>query len=332
MLSNRKTKHLYLKQATKVRHFLLKALSRESLIFLFFVVIATGFWLLQTLDNDYEMVVEVPVHLRGVPDDVVVTEEPVAKLRVKVKDKGSALLNYLISRRIKSIPIDFAEHKGVDGEVMIPTVIFERDMQSRLNISTKIVDILPDTLSYMFNNGECRSVPVVASGRMETARQYYLSAVLLEPDSVVVYAPHNILDTLTAIYTEPVDYRDLSESTSAEVGLAHVRGAKMVPDRAKLTLHVDVYTEKTVEVPVVGEGFPDGMVPRTFPATVKVTFMVGLDKFSDIHVSDFAAHIHYDEYLNNSDDKLDVTLDAWPDFVSNVRISPEKVDFLIEKN
>jgi len=52
------------------------------------VVIATGFWLLQTLDNDYEMVVEVPVHLRGVPDDVVVTEEPVAKLRVKVRTRA----------------------------------------------------------------------------------------------------------------------------------------------------------------------------------------------------------------------------------------------------
>jgi hypothetical protein len=332
MLSKRKAKHLYLKLATKVRSFLLKALSGESLIFLFFVVIATGFWLLQTLDNDYEMVVDVPVHLRGVPDDVVITEEPVAKLRVKVKDKGSALLNYIISRRMRSIPIDFAEHKDVGGEVQIPTVIFERDMQSRLNISTKIVEILPDTLSYLFCDGECRRLPVVATGRIKTARQYYLSNVILEPDSVLAYAPHNILDTLTAARTEAVDHRDLSETISEEVGFSYVRGVKFVPEKVKLTCHVDVYTEKTVEVPVVGDGFPAGMVPRSFPATVKVTFMVGLDRFSDIHISDFAAHIHYDEYLNNSDDKLDVTLDSWPDFISNVRVSPEKVDFLIERN
>jgi hypothetical protein len=59
--------------------------------------------------------------------------------------------------------------------------------------------------------------------------------------------------------------------------------------------------------------------------------MVGLDKFNRIHPSDFNAVISYEEYLNNSSDKLGVTLESWPDFVGNVRIAPERVDFLIEK-
>jgi hypothetical protein len=331
MLGNRKSKHLYLKLTSKVRTFLLKVLGREFLIFLFFTVVAAGFWLLQTLDNDYEMVVEVPVHLKGVPDDVVVTEDPVEKLQVKVKDRGSALLNYVVGRHLKAIALDFGERKGVDGLVTIPASSLERDVQSRLNVSTKVVEIQPDTLSYVFTHGECRKVRVVASGELKAARQYYVSATLFTPDSVLVYAPRHILDTLSVAATEPLYLTDLSESGSQDVAIAKVKGAKFVPSEVKLSYSVDVYTEKTIEVPVHGVGFPDGMVLRTFPATVKVTFMVGLDKFNRIHPSDFNAVISYEEYLNNSSDKLGVTLESWPDFVGNVRIAPERVDFLIEK-
>jgi hypothetical protein len=41
--------------------------------------------------------------------------------------------------------------------------------------------------------------------------------------------------------------------------------------------------------------------------------------------------IPYEEYAGNSGDKLGVTLVGHPDCVSNVRVSPERVDFLIER-
>jgi hypothetical protein len=328
---SRKTRHLYLKLTKKVRTFLLRAMSREFLTFLLFVAVAAGFWLLQTLDNDYEMTVEVPVHLKNVPDEVVITEEPVATLQVKLKDRGSALLNYVVGRRMKVITIDFTQYRGLDGMVAIPTAIFERDMQSRLNISTRVAEILPDTLTYVFTYGECRRVPVVATGNIKAARQYYVSDTVFSPDSVTVYAPKHILDTISTARTEPLSLTDLSETRSTDVALMHVAGAKFVPDKISITSKVDVYTEKTFEVPVTGVGFPADMVLRTFPATVKVTFQVGLDKLAGIDASDFMVIIPYEEYAGNSGDKLGVTLVGHPDCVSNVRVSPERVDFLIER-
>ena len=63
----------YKKTKEKVKDFLLSDNCKESLIFLFFFIISFGFWLLQTLKNDYEADFHIPVRLKNVPDNVVWT-------------------------------------------------------------------------------------------------------------------------------------------------------------------------------------------------------------------------------------------------------------------
>ena len=83
---------MYLKTSRRIKDFLLSDTSREFLIFLFFFLIASGFWLIQTLNNDYEKEFSIPVQMKNVPNDVVLTSEPSSELRVKVRDKGTVLL------------------------------------------------------------------------------------------------------------------------------------------------------------------------------------------------------------------------------------------------
>ena len=96
MLDRRKIRYTYLKLSKKIKDFLLSDKSREFLIFLFFFLIAGGFWLLQTLNNDYEAEFSIPVRVKDLPNNVVLTSEPPSELRVRVKDKGTVLLNYML--------------------------------------------------------------------------------------------------------------------------------------------------------------------------------------------------------------------------------------------
>ena len=96
MFERRNIKHIYLNITRKIKNFLLSEKSREFFVFLFFFVVAGGFWLLQTLNNDYETEFSIPVRLKGVPNNTVITSEPAAELRIKVKDKGTVLLNYML--------------------------------------------------------------------------------------------------------------------------------------------------------------------------------------------------------------------------------------------
>ena len=123
----------------------------------------------------------------------------------------------------------------------------------------------------------------------------------------------------------------LDEDKAARLSLHKVRGAKFIPDKVELKVLVDLYTEKTVEVPIVGLNFPASKDLRTFPSKVKVNFRVGMSRFKSITADDFVLAVTYEELLQNEDPKIRLHLKSMPPGVSNVRIDPVEVDYLIEQ-
>lgn len=331
MFERRNIKYLYLKFSKKIRDFLLSEKSREFLIFLFFFLIASGFWLLQTLNSDYETEFSIPVRLKGVPSNVVLTSEPPSELRIKVKDKGTVLLNYMLGKSFFPVNLNFDDYEGRNNHVRIYAPEFEKNVLNQLNASTRLLSISPDTLEYIYATGKSKLVPIELVGKVVAARQYYLSDTLYSPDSVLVYAPKNILDTITTAYTQRLNLDNISDTLRQRISLARVRGAKFVPNVVDLTLPVDIYTEKTVEVPLHGINFPADKILRAFPSKVQITFQVGLSRFRKVKADDFIINVSYEELLKLGSDKYTVKLKTLPYGVSHIRIVPEQVDFLIEQ-
>lgn len=305
--------------------------SREFLIFLFFFVIAGGFWLLQTLNNDYEAEFSIPVRLRNVPNNVVITSEPSSELHIKVKDKGTVLLNYMLARSFLPVNLDFSDYRRANNHVRIYASEIERKIASQLNVSTRLLTVKPDTLEYIYSTGKSKLVPVRFQGKVTAGRQYYISDTIFSPDSVLVYAPANILDTIKVAYTRQLDLENVSDTLKQRVPLATVKGAKFVPAAVDLTFPVDIYTEKTVEVPLRGVNFPADKVLRAFPSKVQITFQVGASRFRQVGADDFTLNVSYEDLLKLGSDKYTVKLKSLPRGVSHVRIVPQQVDFLIEQ-
>lgn len=331
MFTSRNIKYFYCKIIRKIRNFLLGAQSREFLIFLFFFLVATGFWLLQTLKNDYETEFSIPLKLKNIPNDVVMTSEPVNELRIAVKDKGTVLLNYMLGQSFYPVSIDFNDYKDRGSHVRILSGELERKILGQLNASTKLLNIKPDTIDYIYSKGKAKKIPVRLRGEVTAGPQYYMADTIYSPDSVVVYAPKAILDTIKVAYTQNVKLLEITDTLKQRISLERVRGAKFVPNSIEITFPVDIFTEKTIEIPVIGVGFPTDKILRTFPSKVQVTFLVGLHRFKHIHPDDFILEIPYNELVKNSSDKYTLKFKSLPAGVSHVRIVPEQVDFLIEQ-
>ena len=319
------------KIARQVKDYLLSEKSREFFIFLFFFFVASGFWLLQTLDDDYEADFSIPVRLRGIPNNVMITSDPMLELHIKVKDKGTVLLNYMLGKSFYPITLDFADYKRTDNTVRIYASQFEKRVLSQLSASTRLLSLKPDTLECIYSTGTCKLVPVRLRGTVSAGREYYLSDTIFYPDSVLVYAPNSMLDTIAFVATQPLVLEDISDSLKMLVPLQVGRGVKLVPASVEMLLPVDVYTEKTVEVPLRGVNFPADKVLRAFPSKVQVTFRVGVSRFRQIEAADFHIYVSYEELLHSGSDKYTVKMKNLPDGVSQVRFSPEQVDFLIEQ-
>lgn len=166
MASRRKILYIYLKLLQTVKNFLLNGKNREFLIFLFFFFMAGCFWLLQTLNKDYEAEFSIPVRLKDVPNNIVITSEPSPELRVKLKDRGTVLLNYFLGRDFFPINLSFLDYKHENNHVKIYSYEFEKKILSQLSVSTKIISVKPDTLDYIYSTGKSKKVPVVFRGKL----------------------------------------------------------------------------------------------------------------------------------------------------------------------
>ncbi|WP_291529517.1 YbbR-like domain-containing protein [Bacteroides sp. UBA939] len=331
MFERRNIRRIYLKTARKFKDFLLSDKSREFLIFLFFFFIAGGFWLLQTLNNDYETEFSIPVRLKGVPNNVVITSEPPSELRIRVRDKGTVLLNYMLGKSFFPLTLDFSDYNRNNNHVRIYSSQFEKKLLSQLNVSTKLLSVTPDTLEYIYSTGTSKLLPVRLQGVVSAGRQYYIPDTICRPDSVLAYAPAEMLDTITVAYTQKVNLINISDTLKQQIPLLAQKGIKFVPSSVEMVFPVDIYTEKTVEVPLRGVNFPAGKALRAFPSKVNVTFQVGLSRFRQINENDFHINVSYEELLKLGSDKYTVKLNTFPKGVNRIRINPEQVDFLIEQ-
>lgn len=331
MFEQRNIKRLFLKTKKQTKDFLLSAKSREFFVFLCFFFIAAGFWLLQTLNNDYETEFSIPVRLRNVPENVVITSDPVSEVRVRVRDKGTVLLNYMLGKNFYPVILDFKNYINMGNHVQVQTSQVQKWITGQLNASTALLSMKPDTLEYYYSTGMSKMIPVKLCGNVSAGEQYYLPDTLFTPDSVRVYAPSDALDTMKVAYTLPLNLDNITDTLEREVTLSAPKGAKYIPASVKLTLPVDMYTEKTVEVPLRGVNFPADKVLRAFPSKIKISFQVGMGRFRQITADDFHLVVSYEELVRLGSEKYTVKLRTLPEGVSHVRFNPEQVDFLIEQ-
>lgn len=309
--------------------------SRDMMVFAFFLFVSSSFWLLQKLNDTFETEVHVPLELENVPKSVIITTPLPSSLTITIRDRGTNLFHYMRSGNIKKpILLDFSlyDNGGLTGVGHIPMTDVLHAMQQQLLASARIQRIRPDTLEFFYNRGISKRVPVKFQGKIETQEQTYLRYVEFNPESVMVYAPQAVRDTLQYAYIRPQQHKEVGHTTTYNVGFMPIRGVLYKPSAIKMTTHVDIYTERSIRLPILGTNFPAGISLKTFPAEAMVTYRVGAQIADKIHAGNFVLAVTYEELLKTKNEhKYRLRLKSTPQGVSNVRITPREVDYILEK-
>lgn len=307
----------------------MKRRRRDIINYLFFVVLAAVFWAFQTANEVYEQELEAPLELINVPSNVVITSELPSCVKVRVKDKGTNLFPYVYGRQtLPKVVIDFNEYQSNSGHVRILTSELLKPLMAARDFT--FLGVHPDTLEYYYNHGLSKRVPVKWQGSIQTTEGYTLADVRVSRDSVLVYASREVLDTITAAWLQPVTLSDVADTTTLSRPIQKVRGARFSPNTVKVSLFTDRIVEKSVQVPVHGVNFPAGKRLQTFPAQVAVTFQVGMKMYRDITADDFILVVNYEDLLQIAGNRCHLSLKSTPLGVSQVKIEPSDVEFIIE--
>ncbi len=318
--------------AEKVRSFLFRLLNKEFLIFLFFLALSGIFWLVMTLNEDYEREIYVPVQLSGVPKNAVITSEMDDTLRVTVRDKGFVLASYVYGEGIRPVIVAFNTFANTSkGKGTVPIGELQRQLSQRLAASTKVVSIKPDRLEFFFNHGLTKRVPVRLSGSVVPGKSYYLSQVQFWPEMVTIYASKQLLDSVKYVSTEYLRITNFEDTIVRDVPLAKIKGVKSVPQTVRIGLYPDVLTEESIEVPIKAVNMPDDKLLRTFPGKVVVKFTVGAGMVRNLSSEQFSVVADYNELSENASDKCTIHLLKSPQAVRNAKLETTQVDYLIEQ-
>lgn len=316
----------------KTRNFLQSPQCRESLFFLFFVLIASTFWTLHTLNDTYDTEISIPLRIKNVPENVVFTNDIPSSLSLRVEDKGTVLVNYMIGQGFIPVTLDFNEYKQKGDHIRLLSNELEKTILSQLVVSTKLLDVTPDTIEIIYTQGNGRKLPVKLQGNFSAKRQYYIAEMSLSPDSVMVYAPPTLLEDIHIAPTIKTDLTDITDTVTHTIPLVSMKGVKFVPNEINARFFADILTEKTVTVPITGIGFPANEQLKTFPSKVNITFQVGMHQFKEITAEDFVVSVSYDDLINNqSSDRCEPQIATIPNGASHVRLSPSNVEYLIEQ-
>ncbi len=316
----------------KVSNFLSKAQSRELLTFLFFLSLSFLFWVLQSMNEEGEANFSVPVTYTNIPEQVVITNVLPDHIGMRLRDKGIILLNYSFSNKFQPIQIDFKKYQNKKGVIQIRNEQLMALLKKQLNIGSSVVSLSPDTLSIYYSEQKGKKIPVLLQSDISSAPQAQIGKPFrISPDSVLIYAPREMLDTIHDISTQKLVLTNLTDTVTTRVSLLQEYGSKVIPSQVEVTIPVEEYTEKRMSLPLELLGVPDSLTLRTFPGTVQLSCFVGLNAFRDIFPELFEVAIDYNEIRQAQGNKVPVKIMRAPDNVTNIRVNPDSVEFILEQ-
>ena len=312
------------------RRLRLVRINRNFLIFLVFLVVAIVFWFMQALKETTTTQFTYMVEFVNVPKEVIFTSTVPKSVTISVTGRGWNIVQYVTQHERKELKIDFREVEKSRSKITLDNNLWRRLLIRELKGTLKFVTATPTSQDVYYSNGYTKRVPVRFNGNVTTGLQHLLCGIHLSPDSIEVIAPSYLLDSITEVQTQFQRFSNLDDTLVTMVPLHAATGIKVIPDSVRLDICVDLFTEKSLEVPIYCENIPGNKVVRTFPSKAKVTFHVSATLFNEISPDDFIVVVNYDD-LQEGKESQKLLLRTRPEGISHVRIAPEQVEYVIEQ-
>lgn len=317
----------------KIKVFLHRQKWKETLIFLAFVLLAFGFWYLQSLQQDYEIEISIPVRYRNIPPEIAFTDSLPDRITARLRDKGSILLNYSFGRNFTPIEANLRDIPVDRGEIVIERKDIEADIYKQLLATTMLTSFEPTQLNITYSQRMEKEVPVAFNGNIQFSPGFHRSGeTQLIPPTVTIYAAQSQLDTIAIARTVFTEIKNTNRNVSRNVQLQPIDGVTFSTDQVTVSVAVEQFTEKTLDVQVEVTNIPSDYTVRLFPALVKVNAGVPMSRFKDLTAEMFSIKIPFSELEQNLTGNTSIELTDQPDWIRSATLSPSKIEFILEQH
>lgn len=307
----------------------MRLLNREYLVFLFLLFLSTAFWAFLTGNNVYEGEMKVCIRLSGCPKNVVLLNSETDSVALTIKDTGWKFFwYYTVKHTDKELYVPFADYKQGDvvtiSNAEIQRLLFKQQV---LAPTTSITSLKRDAITFRFNMGAHKRVPVRFNGTLNTKS----AITIIQPDSVDVYASDEMLKNIREIRTDTTRYELQQDTIRTEIALEKTRNVKVIPSIVDLTIFRITFVEKTTPVRVECINEPTGKRLSLQTPKVEVRYYVDQKIHDNVNPEMFKVVADYNDVANLVSDKVELKLISAPNYVKNVRLLTTTSDYRIDE-
>lgn len=302
----------------------------KLLTFLVFLLISIALWFLIKLTKEYTTQSEFIVVYTEVPASKWIST-PEQQVKLSFVADGFATLRHNMVRaqnRRVSIPLNEVPYRLEGGNTYsFSTQYVAEQVADWLGIPSGNVTVNDDKQFFNMEELQSKDVQVRVPLDVKTQRQYLVyGAPQVDPATVTVYGPKNVLDTMTMVYTDILKAVNAAGLITQTLPINYYGGlVRSEQATAKVSVEVEQYTETDIQVPVK---LTDTVNCRFFPETMKVKCMVPIRDFSNVSATSFLV-LADTAQLHRLQPLLDIRLVKVPEHVQVIKTEPEQVEYLI---
>lgn len=304
---------------------------RRWLTSLLFLSISAFIWYLNAMSKDYTADIQFPLQYTALPNDKLIGELPQQSLTITLTAHGPTLLLYRwFPPELKIRLKDNVQAQNHPNYYILTRNLYS-NIEEQLDPESSIKRIFPDTLKLMLGNALSKTIPIRSALILSYVMEYLpCEAIRIEPASITVYGPEQILDTLQYIYTENKTITDLQTDLTTTANL--LPHPALQYDHSKVTIYqrIERHTEARLSVKITGENVPKGYLMRTFPSTVDINCLVPISQYEEIDANQFIITANYED-LRDGSSSVRLNVRQAPDYASDVILTPTHVNLLLEQ-
>ncbi len=310
-----------------------KLSSKETFLFLFFVVIAALFWVLLSFNNNITRDITINVVVNK-PKSITLINDVPTTVTVTVKDRGLSFLKSFF-QSTPTIELDLSKYINEKNSAMeiAPNQLIN-EVRRAINNEATIIKVIPESIVSKYTTLPGKKVPINWEDNIENIipdKQFVINPDLIktDPDSAIVYA----LDQATLFKVNEVDIStvevaNLTSTFTKEVTIKGINNVKIVPDRVKLTVPVEPLIRKDFNASISLRNQPHGVRVLVFPPSIDVTFLVPQSHYRD--PVNLTVIVDYND-IDPKNNKVNIKLGEVSGNYTNVTLPIDSVNYLIER-
>lgn len=310
-----------------------KLSSKETFLFLFFVVIAALFWILLSFNNNITRDITINVVVNK-PKSITLINDVPSTVTVTVKDRGLSFLKSFF-QSTPTIELDLSKYINEKNSAMeiAPNQLIN-EVRRAINNEATIIKVIPESIVSKYTTLPGKKVPINWEDNIENIipdKQFVINPDLIktDPDSAIVYA----LDQATLFKVNEVDIStvevaNLTSTFTKEVTIKGINNVKIVPDRVKLTVPVEPLIRKDFNASISLRNQPHGVKVLVFPPSIDVTFLVPQSHYRD--PVNLTVIVDYND-IDPQNNKVNIKLGEVSGNYTNVTLPIDSVNYLIER-